>query len=128
MQNVASCPSNPLSNNYTLVVKDSVNVQTSLATGSVIRIVVNDLMEDTRYLYYVVATNQFGSSNQSASVEISMYYILATFDVQGVSIFRVDTTHYSILLHVSSLQPLLMCRVSPYFRLTPHTTPSSVAT
>ena len=112
IQNVASCPNNPLSSNYTFVVKDSVNVQTSLATGSVVRVVVNDLMKDTRYLYYVVATNQFGSSNQSASVEISISYTLLI----------------TVLLHVSSLQPLLMCRVSPYVRLTPHTTPSSVAT
>ena len=76
MQNVAPCPNKSPPDNYTFVtvVKDSersMNVQTSLATGSVIRIVVNDLMEDTRYLYYVVATNQFGSSNKSASVEIS---------------------------------------------------------
>ena len=75
MQNVAPCPSKQPPDNYTFVIKDSeknVNIQTSLATGSVIRIVVNDLMEDTQYWYYVVATNQFGSSNQSASVEISM--------------------------------------------------------
>ena len=54
MQNVAPCPSKPPPDNYTFVIKDSernVNVQTSLATGSVIRIVVTDLMEDTRYLY-----------------------------------------------------------------------------
>ena len=58
--------------NYTLMVEDPERnmadpiVQASLATGSVIRIVVNDLMEDTRYLYYVVATNQFGSRSLSS--------------------------------------------------------------
>ena len=55
--------------NYTLMVEEpegNTTIQTSLATGSVIRIVVNDLMEDTRYLYYVVATNQFGSARSSS--------------------------------------------------------------
>ena len=58
-----------------MVVEDSeenMTVETALATGSVIRIVVNDLMEDTHYMYYVVATNQFGRSNQSTSIRIGM--------------------------------------------------------
>ena len=66
IQHIVLCLDYP-PHNYTLMVEaysernttDPI-VQASLATGSVIRIVVNDLMEDTRYLYYVVATNQFG--------------------------------------------------------------------
>ena len=77
IQHIVLCLDYP-PHNYTLMVEDPEGnmtdpiVQTSLATGSVIRIVVNDLIKDTRYLYYVVATNQFGSSKKSASVEISM--------------------------------------------------------
>ena len=54
--------------------EENMTVETSLATSgtSVIRIVVNDLIEDTHYMYYVVATNQFGSSNQSTSIRIGM--------------------------------------------------------
>ena len=72
--------------NYTLIVEDpegNTTIQTSLATGSVIRIVVNDLMEDTQYVYYVIVTNQFGSTRSSSvgickSIIISlyMYYLL----------------------------------------------------
>ena len=61
-----------------MVVEDSeenMTVETALATGSVIRIVANDLIEDTHYMYYVVATNQFGSSNQSTSMGIGMFLI-----------------------------------------------------
>ena len=49
--------------------------QTAMATGNLIRIVVSDLMENTHYLYHVMATNQFGSSssNQSASMGIGMF-------------------------------------------------------
>ena len=96
-----------------MVVEDSeenMTVETALATGSVIRIVVNDLMEDTHYMYYVVATNQFGSGNQSTSTRIGMacdyfnnviivlllYLHSATSDVQSVSICQVDNTQYSI--------------------------------
>ena len=70
--------------NYTLMVEDPEGnmtdpiAQTSLATGSVIRIVINDLMGDTYYLYYVVGTYQFGSSRSSSvgickSIIISLY-------------------------------------------------------
>ena len=58
-----------------MVVEDSeenMTVETALAIGSVIRIDANNLMEDTQYLYYVVATNLFGSSNQSAPIRIGM--------------------------------------------------------
>ena len=68
IQHIVLCLDYP-PHNYTLMVEDpegNMTIQTSLATGSVIRIVVNDLMEDTRYLYYVVATNQFGSSRSSS--------------------------------------------------------------
>ena len=68
------CPDYP-PHNYNLIVEDSegnMTIQTSLATGSLIKIDAEDLMEDTRYCFYVVAPNQFGSSNQSSSVEISM--------------------------------------------------------
>ena len=99
--------------NYTLMVEDPEGnvtdpiVQTSLATGSVIRIVVNDLMEDTRYLYYVVATNQFGSRSLSSvgickSIIISLYCIhvlspsLQPLLMCRASLCQVDTTHYSI--------------------------------
>ena len=104
--------------NYTLMVEDPEGnmtdpiVQTSLATDSVIRILVNVLMEDTRYLYYVVATNQFGST-RSSSVGICKSIIISLYCIHVLS---------------PSLQPLLVCKVSPYVRLTPHTTPSSVAT
>ena len=69
------CPYYP-THNYTLMVEDpegNTTIQTSLANGSLIKIDAEYLMEDTRYWYYVVATNQFGSSNNSVSVEISMY-------------------------------------------------------
>ena len=69
------CPYYP-PHNYTLMVEDpegNTTIQTSLATGSLIKIDAEDLMEDTRYWYSVVATNQIGSSNKSVSVKICMY-------------------------------------------------------
>ena len=76
MQNFVSCPAYP-PHNYTLVVvedsEENMTVEAALATGSVIRIVVNDLIEDTHYMYYVVATNQFGRSNQSTPIRIGNY-------------------------------------------------------
>ena len=73
MQNVNNmhCPDYPPLS-YTLVVEDAGGVagQTVPASGSVISITVGNLMEDTHYLYYVVATNQIGNSSKSASVEI----------------------------------------------------------
>ena len=40
------------------------------ATGNTTHLVVEDLMEDTLYSLYVVATNQFGEGNKSATLEI----------------------------------------------------------
>ena len=65
---VISCPER----NYTLVVVDSEGTratQTSQATGDVVNIVVRDLRENTRYRYHVVATNRFGNSDPSTTVE-----------------------------------------------------------
>ena len=59
--------------NYTLVVVDSEGsrvAQTSQATGGVVDIVIRGLVENTRYWYHVIATNQFGSSSPSTPVEI----------------------------------------------------------
>ena len=53
---------------------------TAMATGNLIRIVVSDLMENTHYLYHVMATNQFGSSQQSASMGIGNLLFLDIFD------------------------------------------------
>ena len=78
MQNVTSCPHYP-PHNYTLVVEEDsagnltdLIVELAMASGILIRIVVSDLMENTHYLYYVIATNQFGSQ-QSASMGIGMF-------------------------------------------------------
>ena len=76
MQVITSCPDYP-PHNYTLVVvgdswTDPI-FQTALATGgSVIKI---DLMWNTHYLYYMISTNRFGSSHQSASVGIGRYVL-----------------------------------------------------
>ena len=59
---------------YTLVVVDSEGTgttQTSQATGGIVNITIPGLIEDTRYSYHVIATNQFGESNSSSPVEIS---------------------------------------------------------
>ena len=80
MQDATSCPAYP-PHNYTLVVVEDSGenltdpiVQTELANGgSVIRIAVSDLMENTHYLYSVIATNEFGSSHQSTSMGIGMF-------------------------------------------------------
>ena len=84
MQNVTPCPYYP-PHNYTLVVEEDSEgnstdpiSQTAMATGSLIRIGVSDLMENTYYLYHVMATNQFGSSHQSTSMGIGMF--LTFFD------------------------------------------------
>ena len=113
IQDVTSCPAYP-PHNYTLVVvedsEENMTAETALATGSVIRIDAHNLMEDTHYFYYVVATNQFGSSNQSAHIRIGIWHVIdnyfdnydiivpssATSDVQSVSICQVNITHYSI--------------------------------
>ena len=85
--------------NYTLMAEDPEGnmtdpiVQTSLATGSVIRIVVNDLMEDTRYLYYVVATNQFGST-RSSSVGICKSIILLVCTVYMTLYYLLHCSHF----------------------------------
>ena len=85
--------------NYTLMVEDLegnmtyIIVQTSLATGSVIRILVNDLMEDTRYLYYVMATNQFGSS-QSNSIRICKSIILLVCTVYMTLYYLLHCSHF----------------------------------
>ena len=81
MQNVTPCPYYP-PHNYTLVVEedstgnmtDPISL-TAMATGNLIRIVVSDLMENTHYLYHVIATNQFGSSQQSASMGIGILFL-----------------------------------------------------
>ena len=44
--------------------------QTSQATGDIVNIAISDLIENTRYSYHVIATNQFGNSNPSTAVEI----------------------------------------------------------
>ena len=78
IQHTVFCPYPP--DNYTLVVEDPEgNITDTIveAIGSVIGIVVNDLMEDTQYLYYVMATNQFGSST-SSSVGICKFFVLFT--------------------------------------------------
>ena len=108
MQDVTSCPAYP-PHYYTLVVVEDSGenltdliVQTELATGgNVIRIVVSDLMDNTHYLYHVIATNEFGSSHQSASMEIGMFLTL-----------------FLPCFYCSFTQLLLMFRVSPCVRLT----------
>ena len=62
--------------NYTLVVVDSEGnrtTQTSHATGDIVNITISGLMENTRYRYHVIATNQFGASPASTPVEIGKH-------------------------------------------------------
>ena len=71
IQDVSSCPEYPV-HNYTLVVVDSEGsrtTQTSQATGDIVNIAISGLRENTRYSYYVIATNEFGDSNPSARQE-----------------------------------------------------------
>ena len=66
------CPAYPV-HNYTLVVGDSGGnrtAHTSPASGDTVHLVVEGLLENTSYWYYVVATNQFGSSNHSTPVQM----------------------------------------------------------
>ena len=70
MQDAAQCQEYPV-HNYTLVVEDfegNIMQQTSQATGDIVNISISDLMENTRYSYHVLATNQFGNSNPSSPV------------------------------------------------------------
>ena len=46
------------------------------ATGNTTHLVVEDLMENTFYSLYVVASNQFGEGNKSATLEIGKYPII----------------------------------------------------
>ena len=39
--------------------------QSSESTGGAVSIVVNNLMENTRYSYYLIATNSFGSDTST---------------------------------------------------------------
>ena len=58
--------------NYTLVVEDpegDITTRTSQATGDIVSITIPGLMENTRYSYHVIATNQFGDSNPSSPVK-----------------------------------------------------------
>ena len=83
------------------------------AAGGVVSIAIGGLVENTRYRYHVVATNELGST-ESSNVEISecsyisktcMHKfnsslhppsIIATGSVQDVSICQVTATNYSI--------------------------------
>ena len=59
--------------NYTLVVEDSAGdriTETSQATGDTVSIAISGLIENTRYSYHVIATNQFGASPASTPVII----------------------------------------------------------
>ena len=44
---------------------------TAQATGGFVNIAIGGLPEDTPHSYHVLATNQFGNSSPSTSVEIS---------------------------------------------------------
>lgn len=61
--------------NYTLVLEDLEGnefIQPSLVTktSNVVSMVAEGLMENSYYFYSIIASNQFGSSNQSAPIEI----------------------------------------------------------
>ena len=92
LQDTSPCPDYVLS--YTLVVEDSEGNRTVLtvqATGGVVDIVVDNLVEDTRYWYHVIATNQFGSK-QSFPVEICKCIRLFTVSRQD---FTFNHNYYS---------------------------------
>ncbi len=71
------CPDYPV-HNYTLVVNNGnwslSTTQTSQATsGAQVKLVVEALMENSQFTYYVKATNRFGDSNSSNSTELCEY-------------------------------------------------------
>ncbi len=70
IQAISPCPDY----RYSLHLEDSdgnrLN-QTISTSGPVVNFSINGLMENVHYLYYVMASNQFGDSNMSALVEIS---------------------------------------------------------
>ena len=66
-------------NNYTLVVSRDgfmeVAMNSTESTGDTISIVVKNLLENTRYSYYLIATNPFGS-DASAQINICKQYLM----------------------------------------------------
>ena len=70
MQTVMECPDYPITN-YAVVVEESDGNRTLQATSPVTCNSINiNLMENQQYRFYVIATNQFGSSDDSTSMEI----------------------------------------------------------
>ena len=56
--------------------------QTSESTGDSVSIVVNNLMENTRYSYYLIATNSFGSDDSTRtniSEQLLTFHLLDIF-------------------------------------------------
>ena len=109
------CPEYPVLN-YTLVVVNSeggITTQISQAPGDVVNIAISGLREDTCYIYQVLATNQFGNSNPSISVEVCkciecivhnhghksklVFYVVAVNDVCSVIKACPGTTTSKIL-------------------------------
>ena len=99
-------------NTYTLVVEDGPNVQTqrSESTGDAVSIVVNNLMENTRYSYYLTATNSLGSDN---STQTNISEQLRT---------------YSIFIFVNFIpKQLQMFKMLPFAKSTTHSTSSDAS-
>lgn len=74
LQKLTICPEYPV-HSYTLVVEDSegnMTTHTSQATDHMdtVTITVSGLRKNSRYSYYVLATNQFGDSNPSTPVSV----------------------------------------------------------
>ena len=76
------------------------------STGDTVSIVVKNLLENTRYSYYLIATNPFGS-HESTQINICkqlllpikiyiIFNFLATAVVQNVTICQLNSTHYFI--------------------------------
>ena len=107
---VLQCVAYP--NNYTLMVSRDgfveVAINSTESTGDIVCITVKNLLENTRYSYYLIATNPFGSHEStqlniskqvlaSAPIKIlSFQNFLATAAVRNVTICQVDNTQYFI--------------------------------
>lgn len=108
MHSTLQCTEYP--QNYTLVVQDDLTALSKSPEsiiGDTVSIVVNNLMVNTQYSYYLIANNFLGSHESTRTnisehaslvilILISLMTITATADLQNVMICKVQNTHYFI--------------------------------